>query len=64
MVEALLRLPEVRKRVGLSRSSIYAYIKAGKFPRPIALGPRAVAFSETEISRWIAERIVASREAA
>ena len=37
MSEAILRLPQVKIRVGLSRSSIYVAISQGKFPRPVRL---------------------------
>jgi prophage regulatory protein len=56
----LLRLQEVREVTGLSRSSIYA---DADFPKPVKIGPRAVAWVEQEIREWIAARI-ASREAA
>jgi prophage regulatory protein len=53
----LLRLPEVRDRTGKSRSAIYREIRAGSFPRQLALGPRTAAWNEAEISDWIAARI-------
>ena len=34
----ILRLPLVRERTGLSRSSIYLRISEGRFPRPVSLG--------------------------
>jgi prophage regulatory protein len=58
----LLRLPEVLDRVGYRRSRIYSLIKEGRFPKPIALGPKAVAFVEDEIDGWIRERIAESRK--
>jgi prophage regulatory protein len=54
---SLLRLPVVRARTGLSRSSIYARVAAGTFPRPIAIGPRAVAWPSDAVDAWIGERI-------
>ncbi|MXX71556.1 MAG: AlpA family transcriptional regulator [Gemmatimonadetes bacterium] len=56
-----LRLPEVMKRTGLSRSTIYVRLAAGRFPRPVALGMRAVGWIEAEIEEWVAERIAESR---
>jgi len=44
-----LKLPEVRIRTGKSRSSIYQGAKDGTFPKPIRIGPRAVAWIEAEI---------------
>lgn len=59
MTERLLRLPAVRERVQLSRSSIYERAAAGDFPAPIKIGPRAVAWRASEIDAWIAARIAA-----
>ena len=56
-----LRLPEVMERTGLSRSTIYVRLAAGCFPRPVALGGRAVGWIEAEIEEWVAERIAESR---
>ncbi|HET9086223.1 MAG TPA: AlpA family transcriptional regulator [Acidobacteriaceae bacterium] len=61
MTEILLRLPEVKRRVGYSKSRLYQLVKDGIFPAPISLGARAVAWPESEISAWIADRIRASR---
>ncbi len=57
----ILRLPEVKARTGLSRSTIYLRIAEGKFPPPINLGERCVGWLESEIDAWIAKRIELSR---
>lgn len=64
MATAILRLPTVKTRTGLSRSTIYNRMKEGDFPKPIRLGPRAVGWLENEVDAWIAEQIKASRMAA
>lgn len=56
-----LRLAEVRNRIPYSRSTIYQLIAQGKFPKPINLGARAVAWLENDIDDWIAGRIDSSR---
>jgi prophage regulatory protein len=56
-----LRLPQVKQRTGLSRSSIYAKISLGEFPAPVLLGRRAVAWIDAEIDDWIGDRVKASR---
>jgi prophage regulatory protein len=53
----LMRLPEVREKIGLCRSTIYARVAQGTFPPPVSLGARAVAWPSHEIDAWIAERI-------
>jgi prophage regulatory protein len=60
----ILRLPAVRIRCGLSRSSIYLKIANGDFPRPISLGARAVGWIASEIDSWLAGRFTLSRRAA
>ncbi|KAB2889330.1 MAG: AlpA family transcriptional regulator [Desulfobulbaceae bacterium] len=55
---ALLRRPEVERRTGLGRSTIYARMKEGDFPQSVSLG-RTVAWVEDEIDAWIQERIAA-----
>lgn len=52
----IIRLPEVKHRTGLSRSSIYAGIKAGTFPQHISLGARAVGWTLDSILAWMADR--------
>jgi prophage regulatory protein len=50
----LLRLPELRQRLGgLSRSAIYLLMRRGMFPRPIRLTPQVVAWRERDIIEWI-----------
>jgi prophage regulatory protein len=64
MVHTILRLPEVKRSTGLSRSTIYLRIAEGKFPKPISLGTRAVGWLENEIQDWLKRRIEASRKPA
>lgn len=61
LAESILRLPEVKMRTGLSRSTIYLRISQGTFPLPISLGTRSVGWVESEIEEWIAGRITQSR---
>jgi len=57
----ILRLPAVKDRTGLSRSSIYLRISNNEFPAPISLGGRAVGWLESEINDWLDEKITESR---
>jgi prophage regulatory protein len=47
-----LRLRTVAELTGHKRSSIYAAIKQGNFPKQIKLGPKAVAWDADEIAAW------------
>ena len=58
---AFLRRKQVETRTGLSRSTIYQYIKDGAFPKPIPLGPRAVGWLESDVGDWIAARVKSAR---
>jgi prophage regulatory protein len=49
----LIRIKVVMDRTGLARSTVYKYISEKKFPKPIKLGTRAVAWVESEIEAWI-----------
>jgi prophage regulatory protein len=61
MSKVVLRLPIVKARTGLSRSTIYSRITEGSFPRPISLGARAVGWLESDIESWLSSRVESSR---
>jgi prophage regulatory protein len=58
---SILRLKDVVRRIGLSRSTIYQRISEGTFPKPISLGDRAIGWLESEIDAWLHRQIEASR---
>lgn len=60
-IQRLLRLAEVRSRIPYSRSTIYQLIAQSKFPKPIGLGGRAVAWLESDIDGWITARVECAR---
>lgn len=62
MVTSILRLPAVKARTGLSRSTIYLRVAEGTFPKPVSLGGRAVGWVESEIQQWLEQQIEASRK--
>jgi prophage regulatory protein len=53
----IVRLQEVRKLTGLSRSGLYRRMKEDAFPRAIGLGGRSVGWLEAEIAAWINQRV-------
>ena len=53
----LIRRKDVQIKVGLGASSIYAEMAKGRFPKPVFLSEKRVAWIESEIDAWIAERI-------
>lgn len=53
MSNNLLRMPEIMRRTGYGKAWIYRLISQGKFPRPIKIGSRSIAFVESEVDDWI-----------
>lgn len=56
VIGRLIRLKEVQHRVGLGRSTIYRWMAAGSFPKPMKLGQRSVGWIEHEIDNWLGSR--------
>lgn len=56
-IDRMLRRKEVEAITGRGRSAIYEGIAAGTFPKPVKIGARAVAWPESVIREWIAERM-------
>ncbi len=56
MTKKIIRLPKVKDKTGLSRSSIYEKMNQGLFPSSVSLGSRAVGWLENSIDDWIDSR--------
>ena len=56
----LYRLPQVLERIPVSRSSWFAGIQVGRFPKGHHLGPRTTVWRSDDIDRVIADLGVAS----
>ena len=56
--ERILRLPDVKRMTGISRSRIYVYMARGTdpFPRSIKLGPNMVGWRKSEVEAWLSSR--------
>lgn len=54
---SILRRPEVGRRTGLSRITIYLKVSQRTFPRPIKLGMRAVGWVAAEIDDWLQQQV-------
>jgi prophage regulatory protein len=57
----LMRLPEVAQLTGLPRSTIYAMVAKGLFPKPIKLSERSSAWRSDELDQFVEARTRASR---
>lgn len=56
-----IRLPEVKKLVGLGTTKIYTMASEGLFPKQVRLGGRAVAWIKSEVLQWSNDQIAAAR---
>ena len=52
----ILRLPDVMKFTGLSRSTIWRQTKTGTFPKSVSLGGKIQGWRSDEIETWIRTR--------
>lgn len=59
--KALIRLPQVKKIIPYSSSTIYSMVARGEFPAPVKIGPRGSAWVESEVLAH-AERLIAQRD--
>lgn len=53
----LHRLPAVMARTGIAKSTLYLMISQGRFPEPVKLSARSVAWPSDQIDQWINNRI-------
>jgi prophage regulatory protein len=51
-LDRLIRLPEVIGLTGRCRSSIYEDMKHGRFPQSVKIGPRSVAWLQSDLKVW------------
>lgn len=49
----LLRLPEVLSRLPIAKSTLWLWVKQGKFPAPVRLGSRVTCWREPDVDRFI-----------
>lgn len=53
----IMRLSEVMRKTGLSRSTVYNLVAAKEFPRQINLSQRSVGWLASEVTAWLNQRI-------
>lgn len=49
-----VRMPELEQRTGMSRSTIYRRIEAGRFPSQIPMDGNIASWWESEVAEWLA----------
>jgi prophage regulatory protein len=53
--DSFVRLPEVRRRTGLSTATIYRKMERGEFPMKRQLSINAVAWYESDLNAWMTD---------
>jgi prophage regulatory protein len=56
--ERVLRTRETAKRMGVARSTLFRWIRQGRFPKAHQYGPRVVGWPESVIVAHIHGRVV------
>lgn len=59
--QKISRRRQVEGRTGLPKSSIYALMAKGAFPKNIKIGARSVGWLDSDIDAWIEAQVSASR---
>lgn len=54
------RLPHLKSKLNVSGSSIWAWVKAGKFPKPFKISSNCTAWNAADIEAWAQSRMASS----
>ena len=57
----ILRIREVMRRTGLSRSGIYRAEAQGRFCRRIQISVRSVGWLDADVDNWIRQRVACGK---
>jgi prophage regulatory protein len=51
--ERIIRIAEVLRRTGLTRSTLYRKVTAGTFPDNVRISTRCVGWRESDLEAWL-----------
>jgi prophage regulatory protein len=54
--DRIIRKAQVLECVGMKATWLHEQVKAGKFPRPVRLGERAVGWRQSDVEAWLESR--------
>ena len=57
-LERLIGRKEALILIGISNATLWRWIKAGRFPAPLKIGKKKVAWRSSVLATWIAQRTV------
>lgn len=52
---AFLRLPQILSRIPVARSTLWTWVREGRFPKPVKLGPMTTAWREADVNQWVSQ---------
>jgi prophage regulatory protein len=52
-----IRMPDLRQKVGLSKSQIYKLIQQDEFPEPVKLGKKVSVWIDSEVEEWMSKQV-------
>ena len=55
-LERLIGRKETLILIGISNATLWRWIKAGRFPAPLKIGKKKVAWRSSVLATWIAQR--------
>ena len=58
----LLRVPQVLKRVGMSRAQLYKLVSLGEFPRQIRICQKISVWLSSDVDQWIDRQVQSALE--
>ncbi len=61
MEHRIIPLQKVMEITSLGKSTIYARMSEGLFPKAVRVGKQKVGWIETEVHGWVASRVAQSR---
>jgi prophage regulatory protein len=49
----IIHMAEILKATGVSRATVYNWLAAGRFPKPVLLGGRTIGWRYRDVAAWL-----------
>jgi prophage regulatory protein len=59
-MSTILRQDAVCMRLGISGTTLFRWVRAQNFPKPIRLGPNTVGWLEADVESWLETKKIAT----
>jgi prophage regulatory protein len=56
----MLTCRDLQELLKISKATIYRWVEAGEFPKPLHLGASMVRWRSTDIEKWLADKDIKS----